>query len=512
MNATSWSYKKKVLILIAAIGIFRLIIAFTVQLGNDESYYWLYSQHLKLNYFDHPPMVAFLIRVTTLNLWLQNAGFIRLGSVLSCCIATWFMYKCVAQLSNEHAGFFAACLYNASFYAGVTAGIFIMPDSPEMIFWTWSLYLVVCITQHENKWKYWLLFGIACGLCIMSKLHGLYLWVGVGCYTLLYKRKWLANIKLYTALAISIIICLPILFWNIRYNFITYKFDGARINIEGATHNWHYLLNELGAQFFINNPVNVVFIIIGLFALRKRFLPRLQALTIFNFTGILLALTLITISVYKQTLPHWSGPAYISLLPLAAVYLDKRTKSNSPFFVRLSVGLHVFVLIAVVLIIYFFPKNFGVPSGKYVGLNDISLDMYAWKQSGKKFDSIYTSYRQQNLIPANTPVVCYKWWGAHIEYHFCRPLNIKMIGLGNMMDLHEYLWMNAIRKDSVNMQQAFCIVPSDEFYNVKNAYKNYYNRVDSVTSIQTFRGNKPAHNFYVYHLSGWKGDLPLIDK
>jgi len=78
MNAAGWSYKKKVLILIAAIGIFRLIIAFTVQLGNDESYYWLYSQHLKTNYFDHPPMVAFLIRATTLNLWLQNyPGFIR---------------------------------------------------------------------------------------------------------------------------------------------------------------------------------------------------------------------------------------------------------------------------------------------------------------------------------------------------------------------------------------------------------------------------------------------------
>ena len=58
MNTTAWTYRKKVLTLIAAIGILRLILAFTVQLGNDESYYWLYSQHLKSNYFDHPPMIA----------------------------------------------------------------------------------------------------------------------------------------------------------------------------------------------------------------------------------------------------------------------------------------------------------------------------------------------------------------------------------------------------------------------------------------------------------------------
>ena len=72
------------------------------------------------------------------------------------------------------------------------------------------------------------------------------------------------------------------------------------------------------------------------------------------------------------------------------------------------------------------------------------------------------------------------------------------------MNLHEYIWMNDMRKDSVNMQQAFCIVPSDEFYNVKKIYTNYYKDVDSVTTIQSFRGNKPAHDFYVYHLQDGK--------
>jgi hypothetical protein len=85
-----------------------------------------------------------------------------------------------------------------------------------------------------------------------------------------------------------------------------------------------------------------------------------------------------------------------------------------------------------------------------------------------------------------------------------------MIGLGHIMDLHEYMWMNNLRKDSANMQQAFCIVPSDEFYNAKRVYKNYYTRIDSITNIQTFRGGKPAHNFYIYRLSGWKGVIPLV--
>jgi len=91
-------------------------------------------------------------------------------------------------------------------------------------------------------------------------------------------------------------------------------------------------------------------------------------------------------------------------------------------------------------------------------------------------------------------------------------LDIQMIGLGDIMNLHEYAWMNALRKDSVNMQKAFCIVPSYGPYNPRTAYKDYYNIIDSITTIPVMRGDKPAANFYVYKLSGWKGTVPLEKK
>src|ERR1700677_2962050 len=31
----------------------------------DEAYYWVWSQHLALSYLDHPPIVAYLIRLGT---------------------------------------------------------------------------------------------------------------------------------------------------------------------------------------------------------------------------------------------------------------------------------------------------------------------------------------------------------------------------------------------------------------------------------------------------------------
>ena len=40
----------------------NLLQAVFTGLHSDESYYWMYAQNLAWGYFDHPPMIAFLIR------------------------------------------------------------------------------------------------------------------------------------------------------------------------------------------------------------------------------------------------------------------------------------------------------------------------------------------------------------------------------------------------------------------------------------------------------------------
>ena len=107
------SYRKKIFALIVFFSIIKLFLAFILELGNDESYYWLYSQYLQWNYFDHPPMVAIWIRFFTANLALDHyEGFVRLGSVTGSALASWFMFRTGTLLHSERAGFFAAVLYN----------------------------------------------------------------------------------------------------------------------------------------------------------------------------------------------------------------------------------------------------------------------------------------------------------------------------------------------------------------------------------------------------------------
>jgi len=55
-----------------------MLVAYSLELGNDEVYYQTYAQHLQWNYFDHPPMVALLIRLSTINLFFHNEFFVPL--------------------------------------------------------------------------------------------------------------------------------------------------------------------------------------------------------------------------------------------------------------------------------------------------------------------------------------------------------------------------------------------------------------------------------------------------
>ncbi len=60
-------------LLLAMITLFRLAFANSIGLGVDESHYFLYSRHLAWGYFDHPPMVAWLARLTSP---VQNSIFL----------------------------------------------------------------------------------------------------------------------------------------------------------------------------------------------------------------------------------------------------------------------------------------------------------------------------------------------------------------------------------------------------------------------------------------------------
>ena len=187
------------------------------------------------------------------------------------------------------------------------------------------------------------------------------------------------------------------------------------------------------------------------------------------------------------------------MIPIAAVGLAETEQHTILKIIRwafLYTAVYYLLLIAAV---NFYSGTFGKGTEPYLGKADISLDAYGWKEAGEKFGRIYNKY----AFGSDHPLVCNDWWGAHEEYYFARPLHIRMIGLGSLNTLHNYAWKNRYTMPLTKPDTAFCIVHSDEYYDVKKAYAGYYSEIDSLSTIHILRNNLPAHNFYVYRLSGW---------
>jgi hypothetical protein len=497
-------YKKKLLLLILISTLLRLITAGTTELGNDEVYYWTYAQKLQWNYFDHPPMVAIWIRIFTANLSLEQFElFIRLGSITSAALVTIILFNTVKRIHSEKAAWYAALLYNASLYAGIIAGVFILPDSPQMFYWISALWAIVKITEDPRRFFHWIFFGLATGLCIMSKVHGVFLWFGFGCFILFQKRGFFKLPQLYLAALVTALVASPILFWNIANDFITYRFHSERVTVEKFALNWTGFAREIFGEFFYNNPFNVIISAAALVALKKAKKNSQPALTVFNFIALPMITVLVVISLFRDTLPHWSGPAYVTLLPLAGIWLAERT---TPRLHKWASGFALFIIFLGIGLINFFPGTMGKKELEKLGKGDFTLDMYGWGKAGNAFSKLRAiEIAKGNMKPQN-PLIAHKWFtAAHEDYYFCRKENLQLIGLGEMNDLHHYIWMNEWRMKDADMQNAWCIAPSNEGYNVTDNYKRFYDSSIYIATIIARRTGKPARTFTVYKLSGWKG-------
>jgi hypothetical protein len=508
--------KQQLVLIITIATLVRCIIAMSIGLGNDEVYYLTYAQHLQWNYFDHPPMVALLIRLTTFNLHFTNELFVRLGAIIFGAINTYLIYGITKGIKNKKAGIIASLLYTGSLYSSIIAGVFILPDSPQLFFWLISVYfLIQIISEQANQKKitYSLIsFGIFSGLCIMSKIHGIFLWGGFGLYVLCYKRDLLKNGYLYLALLITLLLISPILIWNVENHFITYTYHSQRVTIRSGINPSSFFREFLGGVFY-NNPINYFLILVALIAVWKNKIDIEKSVKrLLLFLGLPLIMLLLILSFFRDTLPHWSGPAFVTLLILASCYiLDeiervKSTNSRMKKLVYSSCILVLTIALSGMLIINHYPGTIGKKDESSLGKKDFTLDMYDWNFFKTEFKKVRNKDQQSGLTKT-TFILNNKWFpGAHIDNYIAQPLGLDFIALGKLEDIHTYAWLNTYRKQLKIGDDAYFITVTNSFSDPKDLYQKSFKKINAPVVIKQFRNNKPTRNMLVYLLQNYTGE------
>jgi hypothetical protein len=514
MLTNNKSYTKRTLYLIGIMAFLKMVVAPFFELGNDEVYYWTYALQPDWNHFDHPPIIGLLIRLTTFNLQWDNELSLRLGSIFSAALATWFVFKLGKLLDGERLGWLAALIYSASVYTGFLAGFFILPDSPQMPFWIGALYIMahLLIYRNENNQLInWILLGLMIGLAALCKVHGLFLWFGFGLFILFKRIAWLLNWRLYIGVLITLLCLLPIVFWNIQYDFITYKFHSERVTHAGLL--WKSFAQELGGEMAYQNPILFMLFILSIIALfSKRIKFKQKRITIWLcFMSIPMLMVFWAVSLFNPTLPHWSGPAFIPLFFIAALYLQNKTFAVFPNLLKAAFFLVGFVLVIGVGLVQLAPRNFGSQDLANYGEYCPTLDLSGWKKFGIAFNQLVENDIATNKMKKGAPIIVDKWFPAgHLEFYVTKPFGISLIGIGTLPNLHKFAWLNEERKQIQLGDDAYCIVPSNLPTDPNLIYGKYYSEIEKPIVINQVRSGANIRYFNVYRLKSCKLIPPSI--
>src|SRR6195256_3581886 len=92
MSPNEGRFVRNTAAIILALVALRLVAAAWTPLTFDEAYYWMWSKHLAGGYYDHPPMVAVVIRSGTMIAGDTEFG-VRLVSVLLALPMSFAVYR-----------------------------------------------------------------------------------------------------------------------------------------------------------------------------------------------------------------------------------------------------------------------------------------------------------------------------------------------------------------------------------------------------------------------------------
>ncbi len=513
----------------------RGFLAAFIEFGNDEVYYWTYAMYPDWSHFDHPGMVGWVMQIFSLNLLFSSEFALRLSSIIFMTIDTYIIYRLGCLVKNKLAGFYAALLYTASLYCFVITGVFIMPDTPLMMFTLLAIWCFLSsfrptggsgeissnITgdfsttlRSARNDGLLVLGGLFAGLALLSKYSAIFIWSGVGLYVIFYDRKQLKNKYLYLSALISAVCMLPVLIWNMQNDFISFTFHGDRVGFFGKLQPLDFLA-EIAGELGYNNPINYVLIIIALVAFFKgrKYLDKTSGRLLLTF-----ALPFVGVfwffSLTRPILPHWSAPAFSLLLLFPASYLaDKQSDASLeiklPKPIIATVSLLVFVLIFGVLEIKtgFIPLRFGerANSVRYYGEGDFTTTIYGWRSIKDDFQQIRQEKIDDGTMKESDGMVGLQWFPmANFDYYVAYPLGINMFGLRDIDKIHKYYWINEYRGGLQKGADYWFLNESSDYYAPERYLEDEFEEIIPCDTIVVDRCGTPAKYVFVYICRGLK--------
>lgn len=201
---------------LSAIFILNIIQSSFTQLIFDEAYYWYYSQNMAWGYFDHPPMVALLIKISSY-FFNGELGVRFMSCVLSAIniILLWLMID--NPKKNDYIKHFFVLIFSMTLLNAY--GFFTLPDTPLLFFTSCFLLTYKHFIKNPNAGMS-VLLGIFMAALMYSKYHA----VLVIFFVLLSNLKLVQNKYAWLAVFVAVISYAPHFYWLYENDLVSIKY------------------------------------------------------------------------------------------------------------------------------------------------------------------------------------------------------------------------------------------------------------------------------------------------
>ncbi|WP_372520871.1 glycosyltransferase family 39 protein [Candidatus Ruminimicrobiellum ovillum] len=506
------SYYYKLFWILTTITTFlRLSVIGKLGLTVDEAHYWVYSKFLDLSYYDHPPMIGYIIKLFT-DIFGINEFAVRLPSVIIFVITSWLFFLCIKKLFNERVAFIGIVLINILPVFSFLGAVVTIPDSPLSLFWILSFYLFINIIETKEK-KYWYILGLVVGLAFLAKYTAVMIYPSIILFLICSKenRFWFLKKEPYLAMIISFIIFLPVVVWNIQNNWASFGFQ-LQHGFGKSLPSFSFTLfgRSIGAQAGYVSPFLFIFFCYVAYVLIKDafFKKQKDALFVASFSLPVLFF-FNAIATFNEILPHWPAMGYL-ILTIYAAYIINKFWDNSKFrkIIYFSCGFALFLdLIVPVHCIYkfipiepFLPKKetqkveYGIPKAEIV---DVSNDLYGWKELSSEINKVYDSYPEDKKPFLFT----HKSYLAS-QIYFYTP-DIRVYCLSGKIDAYD-LW----QRDISALKNKDGLFITSNMFDFKNPEKIYpFAEFEQPIEVPVYRNNKLVKKFWITKCKNFNPDL-----
>ncbi|MEZ6005101.1 MAG: glycosyltransferase family 39 protein [Planctomycetota bacterium] len=300
----------------------RLLLAGNLGLGVDEAHYALYGIKPDLSYFDHPPLVGWILALSLKGLGV-GAAAVRIPAILAGVGAGVLLAHWVMRLSQDRRTATPAVV--ALVASPLFSVLFLMPV-PDTFLCLLTVPILEAALRVEARGRKvdWACLGLWLGLAGLTKYTAFLFPIAIGGFLLLRGRMdRLRGVGVWLGVAVGLMLISPVLYWNAKHDWISFAYQSKHVGGSSGLRAGKFL-QSLAAQFGAYSPLLLPIGWFGLIRLwRQRGEPR--ALLTFLVTALILAFFAAG-SLRARALPHWTAPAYFLLIPIGTVELLRASR------------------------------------------------------------------------------------------------------------------------------------------------------------------------------------------